>query len=71
MGWMRPYPSVRWHGGHTFLFSSTNVLFGDDYTIAMIGNVRSAHFDPENLAAKIHNMLNPKLLVPPLTAIVN
>ncbi|MBV9719304.1 MAG: beta-lactamase family protein [Candidatus Eremiobacteraeota bacterium] len=71
MGWMRPYPSVRWHGGHTFLFESTNVLFSDGYTIAIIGNVRDGgYFDPENLAARIHNMLNPALDIPPLTVIV-
>lgn len=71
MGWMRPNPQVRWHGGHTFLFESTNVLFSDGYAIAIIGNVRDGgYFDPENLAAKIHNMLNPAIDVPPLTVIV-
>jgi len=70
MGWMRPNPYTRWHGGHTFLFESTNVLFSDGYTIAMIGNVRDGgYFDPENLAAKIHNLLNPSLVIPPLTVI--
>jgi D-alanyl-D-alanine carboxypeptidase len=70
MGWMRPNPKTRWHGGHTFLFESTNVLFNDGYAIAIIGNVRDAgYFEPENLAAKIHNMLNPAVYVPPLTVI--
>lgn len=71
MGWMRPNPYTRWHGGHTFLFESTNVVFSDGYTVSIIGNVRDAgYFDPENLAARIHNMLNPSLHVPPLTAVV-
>ena len=71
MGWMRPNPYTRWHGGHTFLFESTNVIFSDGYTVSIIGNVRDAgYFDPENLAARIHNMLNPSLHVPPLTAVV-
>lgn len=71
MGWMLPDPHMRWHGGHTFLFESTNMLFSDGYTIAIIGNVRDGgYFDPENLAAKIHNMLNPAIYVPPPTVIV-
>ncbi|MBV8066326.1 MAG: beta-lactamase family protein [Candidatus Eremiobacteraeota bacterium] len=71
MGWMCPYSSVRWHGGHTFLFESTNVLFSDGYTIAIEGNVRDGgYFEPENLAATIHNTLNPSVNVPPLTVIV-
>ncbi len=70
MGWMRPNPNTRWHGGHTFLFESTNALFSDGYTIAIIGNVRDGgYFDPENLAAKIHNLLNPAIVIPPLTVI--
>ena len=70
MGWMRPNPHVRWHGGHTFLFESTNVLFDDGYTVAIIGNVRdSGFFDPENLAARIHNVLNPSLVIAPITVI--
>ncbi len=70
MGWMRPNPHTRWHGGHTFLFESTNVLFSDGYTIAIIGNVRDGgYFDPENLAARIHNILNPALVIPPITII--
>lgn len=70
MGWMRPNPHTRWHGGHTFLFESTNVLFSDGYRIAIIGNVRDGgFFDPENLAARIHNMLNPALHIPPLTVV--
>lgn len=71
MGWMLPNRQMRWHGGHTFLFESTNALFSDGYTIAITGNVRDAgYFDPENLAAKIHNMLNPAVFVPPPTVIV-
>jgi CubicO group peptidase (beta-lactamase class C family) len=70
MGWMRPNPYTRWHGGHTFLFESTNALFSDGYAVTIIGNVRDGgFFDPENLAAKIHNMLNPALTVPPLTVV--
>jgi CubicO group peptidase (beta-lactamase class C family) len=70
MGWMRPNSQTRWHGGHTFLFESTNVLFSDGYTIAIEGNVRDGgYFEPENLAAKIHNLLNPAVDVPPLTVV--
>jgi hypothetical protein len=47
-----------------------NALFNDGYAIAIIGNVRDAgYFEPENLAAKIHNMLNPSLVIPPLSAV--
>lgn len=71
MGWMLPDPHMRWHGGHTFLFESTNMLFTDGYAIAIAGNVRDGgYFDPENLAAKIHNLLNPAVYVPPPTVIV-
>jgi D-alanyl-D-alanine carboxypeptidase len=71
MGWMLPNPQIRWHGGHTFLFESTNALFNDGYTIAIIGNVRDGgFFEPENLAAKIHNLLNPAVFVPPPTVVV-
>ena len=71
MGWMVPTPQTRWHGGHTFLFESTNVLFSDGYNIVIIGNVRDAEvFEPENLAARIHNLLNPDLIVPPLQVIL-
>jgi hypothetical protein len=70
MGWMLPSPHLRWHGGHTFLFESTNALFSDGYAIAIIGNVRDGgYFEPENLAVKIHNMLNPSVVVPPPTVI--
>ena len=70
MGWMRPNSQTRWHGGHTFLFESANVLFSNGYTIAIEGNVRDGgYFDPENLAAKIHNLLNPAVYVPPLTVV--
>ncbi len=70
MGWILPDPYTRWHGGHTFLFESTNALFSDGYNIAIIGNVRDGGgFEPENLAAQIHNLLNPALKIPPLTVI--
>jgi CubicO group peptidase (beta-lactamase class C family) len=71
MGWMLPNPHTRWHGGHTLLFESTNALFDDGYNIAIIGDVRDGgYFEPENLAAEIHNMLNPSVHIPPLTVIV-
>ena len=71
MGWMLPNPHTRWHGGHTFLFESTNALFDDGYNIGIIGNVRDGgYFEPENLATEIHNMLNPAVHIPPLTVIV-
>jgi len=71
MGWMLPNPLTKWHGGHTFLFESTNALFDDGYNIAIIGNVRDGgYFEPENLTAEIHNMLNPAVHIPPLTVIV-
>ena len=71
MGWMLPNPHTKWHGGHTFLFESANALFDDGYSIAIIGNVRDGgYFEPENLAAEIHNILNPTVHIPPLTVIV-
>jgi CubicO group peptidase (beta-lactamase class C family) len=71
MGWMRPNPNTRWHGGHTFLFESTNVVFSDGYTIAIIGNVRDGgFFEPENLAARIHDMLDAAHKVGPLTVVL-
>ena len=70
MGWMLPNPHTKWHGGHTFLFESTNALFGDGYSIAMIGNIRDGGgFEPENLAVEIHNLLNPGLKISPLTVV--
>ncbi len=70
MGWMLPNPHTKWHGGHTFLFESTNALFGDGYSIAMIGNIRDGGgFEPENLAVEIHNLLNPSLKISPLTVV--
>ena len=70
MGWMLPNPDTKWHGGHTFLFESTNALFSDGYNIAIIGNVRDGgYFEPENLAAEIHNILNPALHIAPLTVV--
>lgn len=70
MGWMLPNPHTKWHGGHTFLFESTNVLFSDGYNIAIIGNVRDGGgFEPEDLAAEIHNLLNPALKISPLTVV--
>ncbi|HEX2710719.1 MAG TPA: serine hydrolase domain-containing protein [Candidatus Acidoferrales bacterium] len=70
MGWFLPNPHTRWHGGHTFLFVSTNALCSDGYNIAIIGNVRDGGaFEPENLAAEIHNLLNPALKIPPLTVV--
>jgi CubicO group peptidase (beta-lactamase class C family) len=71
MGWMRPNPYTRWHGGHTFLFESANVIFSDGYTIAIIGNVRDdGFFEPENLAARIHDILNPALKIGALTIVL-
>ncbi len=70
MGWMLPNLHTKWHGGHTFLFESTNALFGDGYSIAMIGNIRDGGgFEPENLAVEIHNLLNPSLKISPLTVV--
>ena len=70
MGWMLPNPHTKWHGGHTFLFESTNALFGDGYTTAIIGNVRDGGgFEPENVAVEIHNLLNPGLKISPLTVV--
>ena len=72
MGWFRPDRHTRWHGGHTLLFSSANVLFSDGYNIAIIGNVRDEgeFFSPGNLAAQIHNLVNPALMIPPLEVIL-
>lgn len=70
MGWMLPNPHTKWHGGHTFLFESTNALFSDGYNIAIIGNVRDGGgFEPENVATEIHNILNPGLKISTLTVI--
>jgi len=70
MSWMLPNPHTKWHGGHTFLFESTNALFGDGYSIAMIGIfVMEGGFEPENLAVEIHNLLNPGLKISPLTVV--
>jgi CubicO group peptidase (beta-lactamase class C family) len=70
MGWMLPNPNTKWHGGHTFLFESANALFSDGYNIAIIGNIRDGGgFEPENLAVDIHNLLNPKLKISPLTVV--
>jgi CubicO group peptidase (beta-lactamase class C family) len=70
MGWMLPNPHTKWHGGHTFLFESTNALFRDGYSIAIIGNIRDGGgFEPENVAVDIHNLLNPELKVSPLTVV--
>jgi CubicO group peptidase (beta-lactamase class C family) len=70
MGWMLPNPQTKWHGGHTFLFESANALFSDGYNIAIIGNIRDGGgFEPENLAVDIHNLLNPKLKISPLTVV--
>ena len=70
MGWMLPNPDTKWHGGHTFLFESTNALFSDGYNIAIIANVRDGGgFTPENLAAEIHNILNPASKISPLTVV--
>ena len=70
MGWMLPNPHTKWHGGHTFLFESVNALFSDGYSIAIIGNVRDGGgFEPENVAVEIHNLLNPKLKISPLTVV--
>lgn len=70
MGWMQPNPHTKWHGGHTFLFESTNAMFSDGYNIAIIGNIRDGGgFEPENLAVDIHNLLNPKLKISPLTVV--
>jgi CubicO group peptidase (beta-lactamase class C family) len=70
MGWMLPNPNTKWHGGHTFLFESVNALFSDGYNIAIIGNIRDGGgFEPENVAVEIHNLLNPKLKISPLTVV--
>ena len=70
MGWMLPNPHTKWHGGHTFVFVSTNALFDDGYNIAIVGNVRDGGaFEPENLAVEIHNLLNPALKISPLTVV--
>jgi D-alanyl-D-alanine carboxypeptidase len=70
MGWMLPNPQTKWHGGHTFLFESTNALFSDGYSIAIIGNIRDGGgFEPENVAVEIHNLLNPDLKISPLTVV--
>jgi hypothetical protein len=70
MGWMRPNPHTKWHGGTTFLFESANVLFDDGYSIAIAGNIRDGGaFEPGNLAVEIHNLLNPDLEIPPLTVV--
>jgi len=70
MGWMLPNPKTTWHGGHTFVFESANALFSDGYNIAIIGNVRDeGGFEPENVAAEIHNILNPDLHVPAVTVV--
>src|ERR1041385_8503748 len=70
MGWMLPNSHTKWHGGHTFLFESTNALFSDGYSIAIIGNIRDGGgFEPENLAVDIHNLLNPELKISPLTIV--
>jgi CubicO group peptidase (beta-lactamase class C family) len=70
MGWMLPNPHTKWHGGHTFLFESANALFSDAYNIAIIGNIRDGGgFEPENLAVDIHNLLNSKLKISPLTVV--
>ena len=69
-GWMLPNPHTKWHGGHTFLFESSNALFSDGYSIAIIGNIRDGGgFEPENVAVEIHNLLNPKLKISPLTVV--
>jgi CubicO group peptidase (beta-lactamase class C family) len=70
MGWMLPNPQTKWHGGHTFVFESANALFSDGYNIAIIGNVRDeGGFEPENLAAEMHNIVNPGLHIPPVTVV--
>jgi hypothetical protein len=70
MGWMLPNPHTKWHGGHTFLFEAANALFSDGYNIAIIGNIRDGGgFEPENVAVEIHNLLNPKLKISPLTVV--
>jgi CubicO group peptidase (beta-lactamase class C family) len=70
MGWMLSNPHTKWHGGHTFLFESTNALFSDGYSVAIIGNVRDGGgFEPENVAVEIHNLLNPGLKISPLTVV--
>jgi hypothetical protein len=70
MGWTRPNPHTKWHGGTTFLFESANVLFDDGYSIAIIGNIRDGGaFEPGNLAVEIHNLLNPDLKIPPLAVV--
>jgi CubicO group peptidase (beta-lactamase class C family) len=70
MGWMLPNSHTRWHGGHTFVFVSANVLFSDGYAVAIIGNARDAGaFEPENLAVEVHNLLNPALKISPVTVV--
>ena len=70
MGWMLPNSQTRWHGGHTFVFVSANVLFSDGYTVAIIGNARDGGaFEPENLAVEVHNLLNPALKISPVTVV--
>ena len=70
MGWMLPNRHTKWHGGHTFLFESTNALFSDGYNIAIIGNIRDGGgFEPENIAAENHNLLNPQIKISPLTVV--
>jgi CubicO group peptidase (beta-lactamase class C family) len=72
MGWMVPNSSTRWHGGHTFLYQSANVLFDDGYAIAAAGNVRDAGtFSPKNVAVELHNLLNPALTLPPVFVLEN
>jgi hypothetical protein len=52
------------------LFESANALFGDGYNIAIIGDIRDGGgFEPENVAVEIHNLLNPKLKISPLTVV--
>ena len=70
MGWMRPNPQTKWHGGTTFLFESANVLFDDGFSIAIAGNIRDGGaFEPGNLAVEIHELLNPDLKISPLTVV--
>lgn len=70
MGWMRPNPQTKWHGGTTFLFESANVLFDDGFSIAIAGNIRDGGaFEPGNLAVEIHNLIKPDLEISPLTVV--
>ncbi len=70
MGWMRPNPQTKWHGGTTFLFESANVLFDDGFSIAIAGNIRDGGaFEPGNLAVEIHNLIEPDLQISPLTVV--